>query len=222
MKNSDLIECENYNIIFMEQNDSLRRENLKLKGVIDILLKENQRLKQMNDTMQHEDRTSSFDSDFSDTTQLARTSSFGSDRTSSLGSDRTSSFGSEISDTTGIDEEVHNCKLEVQFSLDEGTPDYKVNINLRVTNRDTINDIKQNILDNISLKDLNPEQIIIINSDSGEIINENNPNLFNLIKNGNVRVVVIDEQHDFLSEGGGSYKRRKSKRRKSKTRRRRR
>ena len=210
--NKDLIECENRVRNFMLRNGELRHENNELKDENKKLIDEIQRLEELNDAIQYGDRTSSVGGEISD-----RTSSVGSNL-----SDRTLSFGSEISDTTGIDEEEHTVNLEVQISLDESSPDYKENINLRVTNKDKIDDIKQNILKKISLKNLIAEQIIIIDSHSGVVIKENNPNLLNLFKNGNVSVVVVDKQHDFLSESldmkGGSYKRRKSKRRKSKRR----
>lgn len=148
-----------------------------------------------------EDQNQRLEDNFdSDTSQLGRISSVGSNLsdssdTSQIG-DRTFSVGS---DTSQMEEKKHTINLEVEISL-ERSPDYKVNIELRITNKDTINDIKQNILKQISLENLKAEQIIIINSHSREVIKWNNPNLFDLFTNGNISVIVIDKQQDFYQE----------------------
>jgi len=193
-------------------------KSLKRRG---LLLKENNELKNVNNELMKLERE--VKGELSDTTQLL-------DRTSSVGSNlsyRTSSVGSNLSYRTERDEKEHivNLEVEVEISLKK-SPDYKVNIMLRVTNKDKINDIKQNILDKLSLKNLKnlkSEQIIIINNHSGEVIERDNLGLFDLFKNGNISIAVIDRE----KKGGSKkkkYKRKKSKRikRKSKTRRRRR
>ena len=243
-----LFKCQNELTQSLARRGELLKENNKLKNENNKLRKGIERLEdELSDTTPHgyrtpdvgrelSDRTSSFDSYITD-----RTSSFDSeftDRTFSGDSyitDRTFSGDSYITDRTFQEDGIQkgeiketDINLEVTFSLKD-QEDYKTNIKLRITNKDTINDIKQNILQKISVEELNKEQIIIIDK-TGRVINEDYPNLFDIFKNENVSVVVIDKQHDFLSKSsdqeGGSYikkkskKRRKSKKRKSKKKRR--
>ena len=193
----ELLMCKNELFKSLKRRGHLLQENNELKKVNNELMEEIERL----------------EGELSDTTRLL-------DRTYSVGSnisDRTYSVGSELSDTTqGSEMELE--ELKVKFSLDESQPDYEENINLKITNKDTINDIKQNILQKISVNNLEVEQIVFLDK-LGGVISGDNSNLFDLFKNGNVSVVVINKQHDFLSVSetkGGSYKRRKSKRKKSK------
>ena len=82
---------------------------------------------------------------------------------------------------------------------------------MTVTNKDNINTIKQGIIEKLNIENLTVEKIIVIDTSSGRVIDEDYPTLFDLFKNNeNINVIVIDKKF------GGSYKKKQPKKKKTK------
>jgi hypothetical protein len=221
-----LVSCQNELLLSLKRRGELTKDNNLLKIENRELKKEIQKLEEQleeyrlsptfsnisSDTLQSGSRTTS---DFSDLSYFSDApSSFDSaslqpwSRTTSDDSDFSVS---DFSDTPQKGEiEYVNINLEVTFSLKNST-DFKKKIDLTVTNKDNINTIKQGIIEKLNIENLTVEKIIVIDTSSGRVIDEDYPTLFDLFKNNeNINVIVIDKKF------GGSYKKKQPKKKKTK------